>query len=97
MKLQDLMERKSENSDIQKAPPPGKLGKFITAKQAAKILGVTPSRVRQFIAEDRLKAYAPEVGRRDNMLSLSEVEAFKKEDRERTGRPPEKKTRKKKN
>jgi hypothetical protein len=42
--------------------------------------------------EKRLKSYSPEPGRRDNMLKLSEVQAFKEKDRERTGRPEGSKT-----
>jgi excisionase family DNA binding protein len=32
------------------------MGKILTTEEAAKILGVTPSRVRQFILEGRLRA-----------------------------------------
>jgi excisionase family DNA binding protein len=75
MKLSEIrtdivLESDDENKDVAKAPAPGKLGEFITTKQAAKILKVSPSRVRQFIQDGRLKTYAPEVGRRDNMLKL---------------------------
>lgn len=89
MKLSDLFltESENENKNIDKAPDPGKLGEFITTKQAAKILGVTPARIRQFIQDGRLKSYAPEEGRRDNMLKLSEVNKFKAKDRPITGRP----------
>ena len=90
MKLNRLYEAEaghSENDDIGKTPAPGKLGDYITTAQAARILGVTMSRVRQFIMEKRLKSYKPEKGRRDNMLKMSEVKEFKKEDREITGRP----------
>lgn len=89
MKLDKLYEsaHHDENDNPQKAPPPGKLGEFITTSQAAKILGVSPSRVRQFIQENRLKSYPPEVGRRDNMLKLSEVKEFAKQERDITGRP----------
>jgi len=87
MRLEQLFERKSENADVKKAPPPGELGKFITVKQAAKICNCTPSRIRQFIMEDRLKTHSPEIGRRDNMLELTAVQAFCKKDRPITGRP----------
>lgn len=92
MKLENLFEgsSKDENSDMNKTPPPGKLGPYITTAQAAKELGVSMSRVRQFIMDGRLKSYSPEKGRRDNMLKLSEVKAFAKKDREITGRPSEK-------
>lgn len=90
MKLEQLTEaKKDENSDLNKTPPPGKLGQFITTSQAARILKVTASRVRQFIMDGRLKSYSPEKGRRDNMLKLSEVRAFAGKEREPTGRPSE--------
>lgn len=96
MKLEELMNvqlnefvGKDENADLDKAPAPGKLGEFCTTAQAAKILGVSMSRVRQFIMEKRLKSYSPEKGRRDNMLKISEVKAFARKEREITGRPKE--------
>lgn len=93
MKLIDLFEKteNDENADLDKTPKPGKLGDFCTTAQAANIIGVTMSRVRQFIMDGRLKSYSPEKGRRDNMLKTSEVEAFAAKDREQTGRPPENK------
>lgn len=94
MKLSDIRtdivtESEKENDDVSRAPAPGKLGEFITTKQAAKILKVTPSRVRQFIQDGRLKTYSPEVGRRDNMLKLSAVQSLSDKDRPITGRPDE--------
>ncbi len=94
MKLSEIrtdivLESDDENKDVSKAPAPGKLGEFITTKQAAKILKVSPSRVRQFIQDGRLKTYAPEVGRRDNMLKLSAVEKLADTERPITGRPDE--------
>lgn len=94
MKLSEIrtdvvLESDDENEDVSKAPPPGKLGEFITAKQAAKILKVSPSRVRQFIQDGRLKSYGPEVGRRDNMLKLSAVNKLADKERPITGRPDE--------
>ncbi len=85
----DLLESEDENKDVGKAPPPGKLGELITVKQAAKILDVSPSRVRQFISDGRLKAVSPDVGQRDNMLRLADVNKFDAKPRERTGRPEE--------
>ena len=94
MKLKDIRadvvnESDDENKDVNRAPPPGKLGEFITVKQAAKIIGVSPSRVRQLIQDGRLKSYGPEIGRRDNMLKLSAVEKLADSDRPITGRPDE--------
>lgn len=96
MKLAKLFETKashSENSDLNKAPPPGNLGDFVTTAQAAKMIkdengkSVTQSRVRQFIMDGRLKAHHPVKGQRDNMLKKSEVTDFMKKDRKITGRP----------
>jgi excisionase family DNA binding protein len=93
MKLSDLApiltESEDENKDVDKAPAPGDLGELITVKQAAKILGVSPSRVRQFIQDGRLTAKSPDVGQRDNMLNLQAVKKFATKERERTGRPSE--------
>lgn len=94
MKLQDIrtdivLESDDENKDVSHAPAPGKLGEFITVKQAAKILKVSPGRVRQFIMNGKLKSYGPEIGRRDNMLKLSAVNKFADKPREITGRPDE--------
>ena len=87
MQIKDLIVVESKNENKGTPPPPGKLGPYITTAQAAVILGVTASRVRQFIMEKRLKTYAPEKGRRDNMLKTDEVRAFKNKSREITGRP----------
>ncbi len=97
MKLEQITEGKKhdENKDLYKAPAPGKLGDYITSAQAAKILGVTMSRIRQFVMDGRLKSYQPEKGRRDHMFKVSEIRAFDKKEREITGRPPEKKKKKK--
>lgn len=84
--MQDLL-AESENEGKKSPPPPGKLGPYITTAQAAVILKVSPSRVRQFIMDKRLKTYAPEPGRRDNMLKTDEVNSFKKKARDITGRP----------
>lgn len=93
MKLSKICENKashSENDDMGKTPAPGKLGDLISSAQAAKILGVTMSRIRQFVMDGRLKSYHPEKGRRDHMFKLADIRAFSKKDREITGRPPEK-------
>ncbi len=85
-----LSESKDENKTYKKAPSPGNMGKYITVAQAAKILNVTPSRVRQFIMDGRLKKVnEPAEGQRDNILDMSEVSAFAKKERKITGRPDE--------
>lgn len=98
MKLGDLINESSareEKQTVRDAPPPGKIGEFINSAQAAKIIGVNMSRVRQLVGDGSLKTYEPEPGRRDHMFKLSEVEAFAKKDRPITGRPPEGKSKKK--
>ena len=95
MKLANLFEKAanhSENDDMGKTPAPGKLGDYITSAQAARELGVTMSRIRQFVMDKRLKSYRPEKGRRDHMFKLSDIKQFAKEEREITGRPPESKS-----
>lgn len=92
MKLKNIFETAashSENDDMGKTPPPGKLGDYITSAQAARELGVTMSRIRQFVMDGRLKSYKPEKGRRDHIFKLSDIKQFAKEEREITGRPPE--------
>lgn len=58
--------------------------KLITTTEAAKILGVSASRVRQFILEGRLES--SKIGR-DQLLKQSAVEDFALKPRDRTGRP----------
>lgn len=95
MKLADLnpleviTESEKENTTLNKTPPAGDISPNMTTAQAAKELGVTQSRVRQFIADGRLKAKKPVKGRRDNMLSTDQVRKFKKKERKITGRPTE--------
>lgn len=93
MKLNKLFESSpshSENDDMGKTPAPGDLGDYITSAQAARELGVTMSRIRQFVMEKRLKSHQPEKGRRDHMFKLADIKEFKKKEREITGRPPDK-------
>ena len=58
-----------------------------TTAQAAKKLGVSPSRVRQLIAQKRVAANGPKPGRRDNMLKADDVNSLAKKKRKITGRP----------
>jgi excisionase family DNA binding protein len=99
MKLSELVdlndqpvvnESKNENKNLSKAPPSGDIAPLMTTAQAAKEIGVTQSRVRQFIMDGRLKAKKPKKGRRDNMLSADSVRKFAKKERKITGRPEEK-------
>lgn len=90
LEIKRILESDNEDITVKDAPAPGQLGEFITSAQARKILGISMSRVRQFIMEKRLNTYRPTPGRRDNILKLSEVEAFSEKKREITGRPDEK-------
>lgn len=101
MKLTDLIgiviESDNEDETPDKAAPPGKIGDLVTTAQAAKILGVSMARVREFKSEGRLKPHSePQPGQRDTLYKLSTVEAFKSKAREITGRPPEGESSKKK-
>ena len=60
------------------------MSKYFTTEGAANYLGVTPSRVRQFIAEERLesKKYG-----RDHMIKESELANFTKYGKKKRGRP----------
>jgi excisionase family DNA binding protein len=92
MRIEQLFERMShhsENSNMSKTPPPGKTGEFVTTAQAARVLKVTMSRVRQLIMDGQLKSYGPEKGRRDNLLKLSDVKLFHRDAQKPAGRPPE--------
>lgn len=86
----DLNESANENKNLNKAPPVADVAPNVTTAQAAKELGVSQSRVRQFIMDKRLKSKKPTKGRRDNMLSADEVHKFAKKARKQTGRPTEK-------
>lgn len=79
-----------ENETFKKAPPAGDVGDQETTAQAAKELGVTPSRIRQMKAEGKFKtAKGPVEGRRDNLIRTSEVKS-KKENRRGPGRTADK-------
>jgi excisionase family DNA binding protein len=92
MKILTLLEkeeRKKEDYNLYLAPAPGNNGPYITTAQAAKILGVNMSRVRQMIGDGLLKSHSPKKGQRDHLLKTSEVRALAKKERKKTGRPPE--------
>lgn len=83
MKLTDIVVDLKENAgneenlSLNKTPSIGDTGDYITTSQAAKLLGVTASRVRQLIMDGKLKSHSPNKGRRDNLLKVSEVQSFK--------------------
>jgi excisionase family DNA binding protein len=62
------------------------LEKHLTIEECAVRLSVSPERVRQFVREGRLKA--ERIGARLLVVLESELKAFQKLPRERTGRPP---------
>lgn len=88
--LEQLNESNNENKNIGKAPAQADVNPYMTTAQAGKELGVSQSRVRQFIMDGRLKSKGPKKGRRDNMLSADEIHKFGKKARKQTGRPKEK-------
>lgn len=60
------------------------MGKLYTTDDAAKYLGVTASRVRQFIMESRLDS---EKYGRDHLIQESVLEEFAKNGKMKRGRP----------
>lgn len=64
----------------------GKLSEYVTAAQAAEILGVTKPRVNQLTRDGRL-AVAGTVGAGVRLYRRAAVEAFAAKPRPRTGRP----------
>ena len=61
------------------------MSKYFTTEEAATYLGVTPSRVRQYIAEERLPS---EKYGRDHMIKERDLADFAKTGKKRCGRPP---------
>ena len=60
------------------------MSKYLTTENAAKYLGVSPARIRQFIAEQRLKS---EKYGRDHMIKASDLAHFAKYGKKKRGRP----------
>lgn len=61
------------------------MSKYYTTDEAATYLGVTPSRIRQYIAEERL---ASEKYGRDHMIKERDLEYFARNGKKKRGRPP---------
>lgn len=64
------------------------MGKLYTTEEAAKYLGVTSSRVRQFIMEERLTS---EKYGRDHLIQKTTLEDFAKNGKRKRGRPKKEK------
>ena len=63
------------------------MSKIYGTKDAAKFLGVSEARVRQYIQEDRL--FSSKIGR-DHLIEGAVLEDFAKYGRKKTGRPSKK-------
>lgn len=90
MKLDKIFEdRKSDEAETVRkvSSSSGKLGDLITSAQAAKILGVEMSRIRQLVGDGKLKSYGPEAGRRDHMFKRSDIQSLKSKEKDKGGRP----------
>jgi excisionase family DNA binding protein len=61
-----------------------RMGKLISTSEAAKILLVSPARIRQIISSGRLAS--KKVGR-DHVIEVTDLEAYRSEPKEKTGRP----------
>ena len=61
------------------------MSKYFTTDEAATYLGVTPSRIRQYIAEERLPS---EKYGRDHMIKERDLEYFALNGKKKRGRPP---------
>jgi excisionase family DNA binding protein len=64
------------------------MAKLFTTEDASKYLGVSASRVRQFILENRLKSV--KVGR-DHLIEDSALRTFAEQGQKKRGRPEKKK------
>lgn len=94
MRLVDLYEDTSK-----KPPAPGSLGDLYTTKQAAQMIGISVSRLRQLKMEGRAHPVeGPVPGHQESLWSAKEIERIKKmlekSKKENMGRPPKSKKKK---
>ena len=61
--------------------------KFYTTEEAAQLLGVTASRIRQLILEKRINSQ--KIGR-DHIIPQNELSQFSEQGQKKRGRPPKK-------
>ena len=64
------------------------MSKYYTTEDAAKYLGVTPARIRQYIAEKRLPS---EKYGRDHLIEEDSLVEFSKHGKKKRGRPKKQK------
>lgn len=89
MKLEDITETadgNKENKTLYTTKAPGDTGELITSAQAARLLGVSQSRIRQMIGDGDLQSVPPSKGQRDHLLKLADVKSHKSKMKE-PGRP----------
>lgn len=72
----------------------GDINDYVTVAQAAEVLKLSPSRVKQFIAEKRLPSVL--IHARQHLILRADVEAFAKLPRQKRGKKPAPKKGKKK-
>lgn len=79
----------TELLDTKKAASTGAndMGQWVSTEQAAKIIGVSVGRIRQFVQDGRLTSHQPTDS--DHYFKRSDVDLLAKKPRERTGRPDE--------
>lgn len=87
MKLTDIKTLHEIDDEDRKEPPPITGGETISTSQAAKVLNVSVSRVRQLIGDGHLKPIIkPRKGDRDHELRLKDVQSLK-DNLPKKGRP----------
>lgn len=80
MKLEDIKDIRPVVEGSQNT-----MGQLVSTEQAAKIIGVSDSRVRQFVGDGRLTPQ--QTTDSDHYFKREDVEALKRKPRKRTGRP----------